>query len=194
MFHRSITGKETPRHEPIDPVEISSISQRIKARPNSALKPTKPLKRPINQSSLVEVQIADLHFYNKQSSTIDPRTTNMESQIESRLSKERTKAQIGNRQKWCCQNHRFPEAKADESGVDGATDPWKPKLATTMQRNHRFPEINPIETKLGELRLRFISSFLCVRSRREDRAEGESLILCSFMAYSILYIYYFIFS
>ncbi|KAF3518968.1 hypothetical protein DY000_02063823 [Brassica cretica] len=60
MFHHSITGKETPHHEPIDPVEISSISQRIKARPNSALKPTKPLKRPINQSSLVEVQIADL--------------------------------------------------------------------------------------------------------------------------------------
>ncbi|KAF2537303.1 hypothetical protein F2Q68_00022438 [Brassica cretica] len=62
MFHRSITGKETPDHEPIDLVEISSISQRIK----------------------------------------------------------------------CCQSHSFPEAKGDESGAGGATDPRKPKLATTM--------------------------------------------------------------
>ena len=78
----------------------------------------------------------------KQSSTIDPRTTNMESQIESRLSKERTKAQIGNREKpaktvlsepplpgsesrriRCWRSHRSSEPKADDDGVEKSPPP-----------------------------------------------------------------------
>ncbi|KAH0937842.1 hypothetical protein HID58_005303 [Brassica napus] len=52
--------------------------------PNTVLKPVKPTTDPRFKK-----------IY--QPSTIDPRTTNMESQIESRLSKERAKPKITNR-------------------------------------------------------------------------------------------------
>ncbi|KAH0856051.1 hypothetical protein HID58_084312 [Brassica napus] len=51
---------------------------RRKARPNTVLKPTKPTVDPRFEET-------------NQSSTINPRTTNMESQIKSRLSEEEQK-------------------------------------------------------------------------------------------------------
>ncbi|CAF2116120.1 unnamed protein product, partial [Brassica napus] len=95
---------------------------RKETRPNTVLEPFKPTTDPHFEES-------------NQSSTIDPRTANVESQIESRLSEESAKARITDQEtgeKRCCQNHRFPEPKADESSAGGATDPRNPKLARTV--------------------------------------------------------------
>ncbi|CAN6915224.1 unnamed protein product, partial [Brassica oleracea var. botrytis] len=95
---------------------------RKETRPNTVLEPFKPTTDPHFEES-------------NQSSTIDPRTANVESQIESRLSEESAKARITDQEageKRCCQSHRFPEPKSDESSAGGATDPRNPKLARTV--------------------------------------------------------------
>ena len=105
-----------------DMQDAADTLSRKETRPNTVLEPFKPTTDPHFEES-------------NQSSTIDPRTANVESQIESRLSEESAKARITDQEtgeKRCCQNHRFPEPKADESSAGGATDSRNPKLARTV--------------------------------------------------------------
>ncbi|WZY76389.1 hypothetical protein YC2023_022773 [Brassica napus] len=70
---------------------------RKETQPNTVLEPVKPTTDPHFEES-------------NQSSTIDPRTANVESQIESRLSEERAKAKIADQEAREKRNHRLPES------------------------------------------------------------------------------------
>ncbi|CAF2050570.1 unnamed protein product [Brassica napus] len=92
---RRHSKRHPPENTPENKIPRSNITQQMvkkifhhsrkETRPNTVLEPVKPTTDPHFEES-------------NQSSTIDPRTANVESQLESRLSEERAKAKIADQE------------------------------------------------------------------------------------------------